>query len=388
MAGQLPAHPAHVHDDVASAPVPDTRQPTRRSRRRYQLAALALVAATGVVVAGVIGHATGSSQAAGEAASSVKVSTAVVTKGTMASETRLVATVGYSDKEPITSGLAGTVTELPAVGAGIAPGAVLYRIDTRPVIMLSGSMPAWRDFASGMTDGEDIRQLEQNLAAFGFFRNAPDARFARETAVAIREWQKSLGVERTGTVERAVVVFLKEDIRVDSLESRLGSKVGPDSALYQATTRRQIVTLDLPSSKRELAVVGGTVTVAASTGKNFAGAVETIGAPVSRPDADGTGTSVVIPVRISIPDQAAVADLALASVTVIFAGTIKEDVLTVPVEALVPTDESRFAVELPVKAADGERKLLDVTVGAFASGMVEISGKGIVDGLVVVVPAA
>ena len=381
----MAARPVQVHADSPPVLMHEPQQPPRRTRRRVQT--VALVSAL-IIAAGAIGYATVSSQPSDEVAASGKVSTAVVTKGNMVEETRLAGTVAFSSKEPITSGLAGTVTELPPAAAGIAPGGVLYRVDTRPVIMLSGPMPAWRDFTSGMTDGEDVRQLEQNLATFGFFGHTPDARFTRETSTAIRGWQKSLGVTRTGTVERSTVLFLRENVRVDNLESRLGAQVGPGSPLYQATSVQQIVELDMPSSKRGLAAVGGSVTIAANTGTVTAGVVESVGVPVSRPEADGAGTSVVIPVRISIPDQAAVADLALASVTVSFAGTMKEDVLTVPVDALVPIDDSNFAVELPGTTAEGGRKLVPVTVGAFASGMVEISGKGIIDGLVVVVPAA
>jgi len=66
---------------------------------------------------------------------------------------------------------------------------------------------------------------------------------------------------------------------------------------------------------------------------------------------------------------------------------VKNDVLTVPVDALVPISENEFAVELPRTTSSAKRTLVPVTVGAFASGMVEISGDGIVDGLSVVVPA-
>ena len=87
------------------------------------------------------------------------------------------------------------------------------------------------------------------------------------------------------------------------------------------------------------------------------GVVESIAAPASKPDADGTGSSIVVPVRISVADQAALAGLALAAVTVSFASTAKNDVLMVPVDALVPTSESEFALELPRTTADDERRL-------------------------------
>jgi len=147
------------------------------------------------------------------------------------------------------------------------------------------------------------------------------------------------------------------------------------------------VDLTIKSSDRAVAVVGGAVTVTLPTGGSTEGVIESVSAPVSKPDADGTGgSSIVVPVRVSLADQSAVAGLALAAVTVGFPATVAADVLTVPVDALVPLSDTAFAVELPRTDPEAERTLLPVSVGAFSSGLVAISGDGIVDGLTVVVP--
>ena len=50
----------------------------------------------------------------------------------------------------------------------ITRGHSLYAVDDEPAaFLLYGALPAWRDFAPGMTDGEDVRQLERNLRALG-----------------------------------------------------------------------------------------------------------------------------------------------------------------------------------------------------------------------------
>jgi peptidoglycan hydrolase-like protein with peptidoglycan-binding domain len=343
--------------------------------------------AVAVNLALIVGYLVWTSTGEEETAAPPAVSTAQVTTGSMVSETRVAGTVQYATREAIASGLSGIVTEVPAVGATVGVGGVAYRVDTRPVTMLSGALPAWRDFVSGMTEGEDIRQLEQNLKALGFFGSEPDTRFTWDTTVAVRDWQKSLGLERTGTVERSMILFSDQDLRVDAVESGVGAQVGPGSTIFQATSLQQVIELNVKSSDRELAVAGGTVTVALPTGAAIDGVIETVGAPVSKPAADGTGASnIVVPVRIVVADQAAIADMALASVSVSFASTVADDVLTVPVDALVPVSDTAFAVELPGTTAGAERTLVPVTVGAFASGNVEISGEKIVDGLTVVVP--
>ena len=355
---------------------------SNRTGRRIGTTAVIIVA----LAAPIIGYLVWAPASAGPPAASAPVSTTLVTTGSLTSEIRVSGTVQYAMKEPVVSAVSGVVTELPASGATIGVGAVAYRVDTRPVTVLTGALPAWRDFASGMTDGEDIRQLEQNLRAFGFFSDDPDARFTWDTTVAIRAWQKSLGLERTGTIDRSMVLFTDQDLRVDFVESRVGALVGAGSPLFQATSLHQIVELNVPSADRGVAVVGAPVTVILPARGSTAGVVETAAAPVSKPDTDGTGSSIVVPVRITVADQAAIADLALAGVSVSFTGTVTDDVLTVPVEALVPISDTQFAVELPRKDAATERSLVPVTVGAFASGRVEISGKKIVAGLAVVVP--
>jgi len=371
-----------VNLPLLTQPESDPVAPRRGGRRIGTVAVIVIVLAA-LVIAYLGWAPSGDKKPAAAAA----VSTVLVTTGSMVSEIRVPGTVQYAMKEPVVSGLSGVVTELPAPGTTIRIGGVAYRVDTRPVTVLSGAIPAWRDFASGMADGEDIRQLEQNLRTLGFFSNDPDTRFTWDTTVAVRAWQTSLGLERTGAVDRSTILFTDQDLRVDAVDSRVGAQVGAGSPLYQATSLHLVVELNVTSSDREVAVVGSPVTVTLPTGATTAGVVETVAAPVSKPGTDGTGSSIVVPVRISVADQVVVADLVVAGVSVGFAGTVTDDVLTVPVEALVPISDTRFAVELPRKTAETERTLVPVTVGAFASGIVEISGDRIVDGLAVVVPA-
>jgi peptidoglycan hydrolase-like protein with peptidoglycan-binding domain len=362
-------------------------EPTAAPRRRGRRTAIAAAVVVVVLLAGLVaGYLVRAPAAEVKPAAAPVLSTTKVTAGSLASETRVPGTVQYAEKQPIVSGLAGVVTELPPIGATIAPGAAAYRVDTRPVIVFAGTVPAWRDFAPDMTDGEDVRQLEQNLLAFGFFTGEPDARFTGNTAAAIRAWQKFIGVPQTGTVERSMILVVGTALRVDSLDSRAGAQLAPGSPVMQATSLRQVVEVNVKSSDRAVAVVGAPVTITLPSGVGTAGVVEAVAAPVSKADADGTGTVVVVPARIAVTDQAAVAGLALAGVTVGFANAVKDDVLTVPVDALVPTTETEFALELPRAKADTARTLVPVTVGAFASGMVEVSGVGVVDGLTVVVP--
>jgi multidrug efflux pump subunit AcrA (membrane-fusion protein) len=58
-----------------------------------------------------------------------------------------------------------------------------------------------------------------------------------------------------------------------------------------------------------------------------------------------------------------------------------KDALAVPVTALVATAPGRYAVELA-----GSRRLVNVTLGAFADDWVQVTGSGLAPGTRVVVP--
>lgn len=312
--------------------------------------------------------------------------TVPVTSADIVSETKVIGSVAYASTISILAGAAGVLTELPEPNSPLEPGSVLYRINTVPTILLVGTMPAWRDFTPGMPDGEDVLQLEQNLASFGLFTEAPDVVFDWHTAAAIRAWQAALGVERTGVVERSSVLFLSGQAAVADVEARVGDEVAPGTALYQATSPEKVVDLVVKSSDRAMAVEGGSVSVELPDRTRVEGVIQRVGAPFSRPNANGDGTSVVVPVRVMVTDQEALADLALASVAVVFSTGQRDDVLTVPVDALVPIDDDTYAVEVLSDDEPGGLKRLRVETGASAAGRVEISGVGIVAGLRVVVP--
>ena len=61
----------------------------------------------------------------------------------------------------------GTYTKLPDDGDQVDCGDVLYRVDDNPVLLLCGTVPAYRDLHTGDV-GEDVRQLNRNLHQLGY----------------------------------------------------------------------------------------------------------------------------------------------------------------------------------------------------------------------------
>lgn len=351
--------------------------------RRRTRTAVALVATAVAVLAGAVGLTDRADPPA--AAPAPVVATAPVTLGAMVDQTDVRGTLAHPDAGPVVAGRAGVLTSLPAVGTTIGPGQTLYTVDTRPVVLLLGSLPAWRTLAAGIPDGEDVRQLEQGLSALGRFPQAPDTRFTAATAAAVRSWQRSLGLEPTGAVERSAIVFAPQPLRVDALSSRVGADVGAGTELFTTSGTDTVVSADLGLDDQQLAVAGAAVTVVLPDGTELPATVGAVGETVERPGPDEDSGEVVVPVTVTVADQAGAARFSRADVTVRFSSTLGEDLLTVPVEALVAIDPSSFGVEVPDPARPGRTTVLPVTVGAFASGRVAVTGEGIVAGLRVVV---
>ena len=56
----------------------------------------------------------------------------------------------------------GVYTSLPDSGDKVGCGGVLYRVDDKPVVLLCGTVPAYRALHVGVK-GRDVRQLNRNL---------------------------------------------------------------------------------------------------------------------------------------------------------------------------------------------------------------------------------
>jgi hypothetical protein len=147
-------------------------------------------------------------------------------------------TLGFAGEADVINRLAGTITWLPEQGDVIGRGRRLFEVDGEPVLLMYGDVPAYRELSEGVSDGPDVKQLEANLAALGFSGDGAmtvDDEFTAATAEAVADWQDSLGLEETGSVELGRVVFMAGPRRVTSLTVPLGSDAGSGGSAGGAT---------------------------------------------------------------------------------------------------------------------------------------------------------
>jgi peptidoglycan hydrolase-like protein with peptidoglycan-binding domain len=210
----------------AERELPPPAETSRRRRRRRRLAALGAVVLVAAAAAAMVLARTGSpARRSGDTGVPAGDTTATVTRRTLTESATVDGTLGYGSKTEVFARLSGTFTWLPGVGARIARGGTLFRIDNTPVALMYGSLPAYRTLKEGVSDGPDVGELNENLIALGYdpYGAIGDLEaFGEATAAAVKRWQKAEGLRQTGALELGRIVFAPSARRVTEVHVSLG----------------------------------------------------------------------------------------------------------------------------------------------------------------------
>ena len=276
----------------------------------------------------------------------------------------------------------GTVTSIADEGSVIGRGEVLLTIDQEPVILLIGDIPAYRTMTAGV-EGDDVAQLEQNLADLGFDDVdgfVVDGDYDTATTLAVAAWQAATGASPDGVVNLGDVHVSPTPVRISEALVRPGDAVGNGTPILRSSVSSTFVTVELSTDDQDLVDVGEAVVVVLPDGSREAAVVTDIGSVVLATQQGDTYFEMTV--TLEDPDAAQGLDEAPVDVEVI--GDRADDVLVVPVTALVALAEGGYAVE--VAQADGSTSLVAVDPGLFADGFVEVTSSGLEPGMQVVVP--
>ncbi len=317
-------------------------------------------------------------------------------------------------------------TWLPSVGQVISQDQPVYAVSDEPVPLLYGSIPAYRAFYAGMPDGGDVGELAHDLIALGYGGGmAQSNHFSASTAAAVERWQTALGVPATGEVLLGDVVFEPGPIRVTSVTPSAGASAGGGGSgavggggggsgtVLTATGNTPVVTVDLPVDQESLVKPGDSVSVVLPDGTTTVGGqVETVGTVATCPGGGGTGTasgtgggsaaqspcssagsgggggsnsSPTVTVSITLDSTSQQATLDQAPVDVNITSQRADNVLAVPVNALLALAGGGYAVQVVTGSTS---HLVAVTTGLYDDTMVQVSGPGISAGMRVEVPSS
>jgi hypothetical protein len=312
-----------------------------------------------------------------------------VVREDLSSQVPVAATLGYAGSYPVQGHGGGTLTWLPPAGQVISQGQVLYRVNNdTPVVLLYGSVPAWRTLEEGLT-GADVDQLNHDLVALGYAQSSDISAlgwdyFSWETAYGVQRLESAAGVSSPpGSLPLGSVAFEPNALLISSVPGSLG---GPAAGqVLTATSDQHVVTIPVSTSEESGVAVGDPVTVTLPNGASTPGKISTVGTV-----ATGTSANATIQVTVALTHPSAAGTLDQAPVTVYITVATASNVLVVPVAALVAQSADSYAVEV-IGAGAGSpagRRLVPVTVGIFDdnSGAVQVTG-ALAPGELVVVPA-
>ena len=343
--------------------------------------AVAVLGATGWWAAGHPGLGRG----APSAAPAAPLPTATVQRQDLSGQTKVDGTLGYGGSASVQSPLSGRITWLPKVGTVVRRGGTLLAVDNQPVQLFYGTKPAWRDLSTGVDDGPDIRQLEQNLVALGYdpdHQITVDNHYSWATKAAVKRWQKARGLDQTGRFTTGMpAVFLPWAARVKAVDASVGASAAPGGPVYAVTSILHQVTVDLDVSQQGYVKAGDRVQVTLPNGRKVKGRIGEVGR-VAETQGSGQEQTTTIPVTVALDNPKAGGRLDQAPVDVYVTTQTRKGVMAVPVTALLALKEGGYAVET-VDAA-GQHHLVAVRLGVFSDGMVEVAGTGLRAGTKVV----
>jgi hypothetical protein len=318
------------------------------------------------------------------------VGTAEVVRTDLASSVLTEGTLGYTASPPVVNELGGTYTSVLSAGTVVQPGQTLFRVDNEPVVLMSGSVPAWRPFAPGMADGPDVQELEATLIALGdahglFTIAGPH--YGAAAVAAVLRWQAALGAPATGSIELGSVVFVPTALRIDAATIAPGQPAAAGDMPYQVTTTWRAVSVPLTPNDPTVAV-GQQVSIQLPSGATTPGRVTSVGPPAPTPgpsssssSSSGTTTSTVLTVTPIDPAATGTGDGEPVQVALTVQSV--RHVLAVPIAALVALAGGGYGLEVVTRS--GPHQLVGVRTGVFAGGEVQVMGSGLTAGTRVVV---
>jgi peptidoglycan hydrolase-like protein with peptidoglycan-binding domain len=327
-----------------------------------------------------------------------KLSATVVMRGTYNSGRRQAFTP--TDAAASANGPGADVLMVTAVkakaGKRVSAGDVVLEVSERPVFVLPGAFPAYRDLMPGRS-GKDVDQLRDALRELGYGSYDRAGYFGPSAASAVRRFYRDLGYpvalapaeaapapapsakpgaakpkpQPQPMVPRSEVAFLpKLPARIAALSGGVGDAV--KEPLVTFSTGGLALTARADPESAALIRAGMRVTVVAEgNGWTGAGSVTSIGEQTAGEAKEEGDESSYVPVRIAAakawPEDLAAAE---ARVTITTAST-SEEVLAVPQAAVSATADGQTWVT--VIDADESPRVVHVTAGVSADGLVEVT---------------
>jgi len=132
----------------------------------------------------------------------------------------------------------GLIATVPRPNMEFEEGEVILSISGRPVFILRGTTPTYRDMSPG-TSGGDVRQLEEALARLGFDPGPVDGVYDQKTAAAVERLYRKAGWDpfEPTREQRAAVLTLEREWS-DAARARLAAESARETAVRVVAAAR------------------------------------------------------------------------------------------------------------------------------------------------------
>lgn len=337
-------------------------------------------AAAGFAAAGAVGCLAGCSTPGSHSSTSsstVPLATAPVVRTNVAQRQEVNGTLSYLGSYTVTASGAGTVTWLPTAGQTIRRGQAAYEVNGTPVRLMYGSRPVWRAFEPGMTDGQDVWELNRNLAVLGYGKGLDlvvNDQFSLATYHAVLRWQKHVGLPETGTVPLGQLVFEPAAVRVSGSSVTVGAQIQPGQQVEYGTGTQRVVLIQLDPATLPKVNVGDPVTATLPSGSIQTGKVSSVGSVAeSQSGSPGSGgSSQTVPVTVTVNGSLS-GWLDAAQVQVGIISQEDKNVLAVPTVALIAAPGGTYQV---IVVTGTTQHKVSVQPGLFDenTGLTEVTG--------------
>lgn len=134
---------------------------------------------------------------------------------------------------------------VPEVDSIVEEGDVAIEVSGRPVFILEGDLPAFREFKPGI-EGDDVLQLEESLARLGYLTVEPDKLYGAATEDAIAAMFEAIGYEApaASTGEETALDNARDAVEnarenLADANDRLSEALEPEPLAAQEQTRQQ-----------------------------------------------------------------------------------------------------------------------------------------------------
>ncbi len=271
-------------------------------------------------------------------------------------------------------------------GSQVGPGKVVTEVDGRPVILLRGRLPAYRNLRIG-DNGPDVRELQNALIGLGYSDFDPAGFFGSSTALGLLELYRNLGysaptftpkAKKTAPFPPEPQVYLPMDevsylpassALVVTRPPKAGTELAKGTTIVRLAVGHPYIAGTLTAHQAAEARAGIPARIGLATPARVASGKVTRVSPLGTPAGGGTlDFGVAVASRRPLPQRSIGSTVRLTLLAPVTSGPV----LTVPLTALASGPHgSTYVVTV---ASNGHRKKVAVYTGRQAEGLVAVEG--------------